>query len=87
MAALISSRDEGGKSELHRAVCRITSGRGWPILNFMCAVKFRVGAFSTESATENIPPRPFWQEHRLNALAGMGGVRVKRRGKSAPPLQ
>jgi PAS domain S-box-containing protein len=52
--SLSASSDAGrGKSELRRAVCRITSGRGWPIL----ARSLRKGGeFSTESATENIPP-------------------------------
>jgi hypothetical protein len=39
--AIAASRRGRGKSELHRAVCLVTRGRGDP----------------TESATENIPPR------------------------------
>jgi hypothetical protein len=52
-------RKRRGKSGLHRAGCQVTPGRREP----------------TESATENIPPKP-----RGHARP----VRVKRCGKSAP---
>src|SRR5713226_617503 len=46
----------GGKSELRRAVCRITSGR----VRHLCLV-LAGWDHSTESATENIPP---WRQRR-----------------------
>jgi len=66
----------GGKSELHRAVRRVTPGQG----NL------------TESGTENIPPAfvlrtTAWQAPEKGLLPkpeGRRRVRVKRCGKSAP---
>ena len=74
------------------------SGRGWPILARSLR---KSGEFSTESATENIPPRCSGEASRCMGappfavfegwdrprLGQNGGVRVKRCGKSAPPRQ
>jgi len=56
-----AARKEGGKSELRRAVCRITSGRA-------CSSTFDGKC------------------HRKHTVP-LGGIRVKRCGKSAPPAQ
>ena len=51
----LAAQRERGKSELHRAVCRITSGRA--AFGFLTRLRGRgLEAGSTESATENIPP-------------------------------
>ena len=72
-----AARAAGGKSELHRARCRVTPGRGNP----------------EESATESRPPTHLGPVVVGGALRGarlraMGRrpplVRVKRCGKSAP---
>jgi len=69
-----ASRRSGGKSELRRAVRRVTPGRG----------------NSKESGTENIPPGRVGSvtgacPERVPAQAGTSRrVRVKRCGKSAP---
>jgi hypothetical protein len=67
--SLAASSDAGrGKSELRRAVCRITSGRpGSSPSDGKCHRKYTAPVFPDSSS-------------RI-------GVRVKRCGKSAPPLQ
>ena len=64
-----------GKSELHRAVCRITSG-GRPLraVNGKC------------HREDTAPPIRFTRAD-LAGVAETGGVRVKRCGKSAPRRQ
>ena len=70
-------RAAGGKSELHRAGCRVTPGRGDP----------------EESATESRPPGALWRDLRRTRGSGRGasvgpwaGVRVKGCVKRAPAL-
>jgi hypothetical protein len=64
----------GGKSELRRAVCRITSGTP--------------GSSPADGKCHRKHTAPSILGGALQfALSRMGGVRVKRCGKSAPPLQ
>jgi hypothetical protein len=76
-----------GKSELRRAVCRITSGRavGGPSFAF-----FAKGGLST--VRRKVPqkiyrPAVLVSSRTLKTTDENGGVRVKRCGKSAPPRQ
>src|SRR6476620_11464990 len=77
----VARRKTGGKSELRRAVCRITSGKpGSSPVDGKCHRK--------HTAPPSLWARPFlirFLASRKSRAQSDGGVRVKRCGKSAPP--
>jgi hypothetical protein len=84
----VALRKEGGKSELRRAVCRITSGRpGSSPVDGKCHRKHTASSslwvrrFARLAGHDEIRVRP------VPRAQSDGEVRVKRCGKSAPPLQ
>ena len=70
-----SPDDAGGKSELRRAVCRITSGR------------MGSSPFDGECHRKHTAPPVRQVSLESLGICGTGEVRVKRCGKSAPPSQ
>src|SRR5260370_33788862 len=85
-----AARQEGGKSELRRAVCRITSGRtGSSSFDGKC---HREHTASGERSARAVSLEPDARAKQAKTVAEPSEkrppeVRVKRSGKSAPPGQ